>query len=366
MRTSHDRKGFPATDSRSCYAGTSSGQTSSLRKAQDLMTRQLRRPTKTGVGPRAEATVRAYRSDLRDIAEFVSDGGSTRSLDDLDDRHLFAYLVYLVRSGRSTSTIRRRLTALRSYVSDRQHPTLTVAGLHSMERRFLTSPAGPTSTLVISDDAIVREGLAALLGRQGVLTWPEVTSSAMFGGTAVWDYVLVWLPSRRGIDPFSSVDWVAAASTTGVPVVALYPTRITDLVRLRLAEAGARYALPQWWLANRVDELHQLLETATLPTRFHLETPLAIRQRLGLRLSGQLAPLLEAASEVDPAVWRSTAQEEAPRLGRSKVQRLRQIANDEAGIPPTTGRYSTAVRNAPTTPDWRDVRRIVRLAFNLS
>ena len=329
------------------------------------MPHQPRTLAGTTAGPRSAATARAYRSDLRDLSEFLTKWGNVSSLDELDGRHLFAYLTYLVRAGRTTSTVRRRLTSLRAYVAEHSHPQLSVDDLHRIEDRIMASADTQTSVLVVSDDAIVREGLAVLLSREGVLTWTDQTDQPVVGGTEVWDYVLVWLPSRRGIDPFGSVNWVAEASETGVPVVALYPTRITDLVRLRLSEAGARYAIPQWWLADRAEGLYQLLADADLPDRFHLETPLALRQRLGLHLSGQLAPLLAAAAELDPAIWREAVQEDAPRLARTKVQRLRQVASEVAGIPPPSGRYSTAIRNAPTTPDWREVRRVVRQAFNL-
>lgn len=314
---------------------------------------------------RSKATDRAYRSDLRAIADFWADMGAPVPLEDLSEGYLFAYLASLVKAGRSTSTLRRRLTALRSYVSDHDHGALTIDGLHALEDRILRSATSRTSALVVSDDVIVREGLAAVLATQGVLTWSDRTADAHHGSAAVWDYVLVWLPSRRGIDPYSSVNWVAAASPTGAPIVALYPNKITDLFRLRLSEAGARYALPQVWLAEKVEELPQMLATASLPVRFHLETPLAIRQRLGLRLAGELEPLLAAASEVDEDVWRAAAHEDAPRLSRGEIQRLRRIAAETAGIPPPIGRYSTAVRNAPTTPDWREVRRVVRQAFNM-
>lgn len=315
--------------------------------------------------PRAESTVRAYRSDLRDVSEFVAARGSVGSLDELDGRHVFAYLIHLVRAGRAPSTVRRRLTSLRAYVAEHSNTQLSVDDLHRIEDRIMASVDTPTSVLVVSDDAIVREGLAVLLAREGVLTWTDRTDQPVIGGGDVWDYVLVWLPSRRGIDPFGSVEWVAEASGNGVPVVALYPNRITDLVRLRLSEAGARYAIPQGWLAGRAEGLYQLLADAELPDRFHLETPLALRQRLGLRLSGQLAPLLAAAAELDPAIWRELVRDDAPRLTRRQVQRLRHVASDVAGIPPPSGRYSTAIRNAPVTPDWREVRRVVRHSFNL-
>lgn len=315
--------------------------------------------------PATAATARAYRADLRDLSGFCAQKGWPLELEQLDERRLFAYLASLVKAGRSPSTLRRRLTAFRAHVVEGGQQLVSVQELHALEDRLLKSAGSQTAALVVSDDTIIREGLAAVLARRGVLTWTDRTSDAIPGTPEIWDYVIVWLPSRRGIDPFSSVQWVAAASPTGVPIVTLYPGKVTDLVRLRLAEAGARYAVPQAWLSERVEELPQMLATASLPVRFHLETPLALRQKLGLHLSGQLQPLLAAAALLDDDVWRPTRYEDAPRVNRNEMQRLRRIASVDAGIPPPLGRYSTAVRSAPTEPDWREVRRVVRQAFNL-
>lgn len=318
----------------------------------------------TPVRAASAATTRAYLADLRDIADFWAERGNGAGLAELEARHLFAYLAGLVKAGRSASTVRRRLTALRANVRQNGEPNVSVEALHELEDQILSLAGTQTTAMVVSDDAIVREGLAAVLAKQGVLTWADTTRTALASTGTVWDYVLVWLPSPRGIDRYTSIEWVAEAAETGVPVVTLYPGRVTELFRLRLAEAGARYALPQGWLSQRVEDLPEMLATATLPTRFHLETPLALRQKLGLSLAGRLAPLLAAAVELPEEVWRSPTPDVGPHLSRSQVQRLRRIASEDAGIPPPFGRYSTAMRNAPRTPDWRDVRRVVRQAFN--
>lgn len=329
-------------------------------------------PTSTPTEPRARldrlspATARAYAADLRDLHDFSVRMRLPVSLDQVTERHLFAYLASLIKAGRSSSTVRRRLTAMRANVADNGHGLLTVSGLHAMEDHLQKSLGTQTTALIASDDAIVREGLAAVLSRQGVLTWTDRVSEAVAGDSEIWDYMIVWLPSRHGVDPFASVEWIATASANGVPIVTLHPDRLTVLARLRLAEAGARYAIPQSWLSERIEGLPQMLSTASLPVRFHLETPLALRQRLGLELSGQLQPLLDAAAHVDERVWRASRHEDAPRVDRSEIQRLRRIAKIHAGIPPPSGRYSTAVRSAPTAPDWREVRRVVRQALNFS
>ncbi|WP_346027430.1 site-specific integrase [Arthrobacter parietis] len=310
------------------------------------------------------ATTRAYQSDLRDVCDFWERHGVAGGLDQLEERHVFAYLVSLMKTGRSPSTVRRRLTALRAWVTDQGHPAIAVDGLHRMEGSLLRSATSQTAVMIASDDAIVREGLTVILSQQGILTWAGDTRESLVGSAALWDYVLVWLPSRKGIDPYSSVNCASEAAATGVVVVALYPGQITDLFRLRLAEAGVRYALPQWWLSDRVEDFPQMITTATLPTRFHLETPLALRQELGFQLSGQLAPLLAAAMEVPEQVWRSYGFDENLVLTRSEVQKFRKIAAYQAGVPPSAARYSTGLRSASKIPDWREVRKVVRQSFN--
>ncbi|WP_040796463.1 hypothetical protein [Nocardia higoensis] len=290
--------------------------------------------------------------------------GCPVDIDELAEHHLFTWLAGLLKAGRDISALRRALEALRPVV-ERGHPVLSAQTLHRIDGAVLAVTTH-TTALVVSADPIVRSGLAATLTEQGVMTWPKRLDDAVPQAAVAWSYVFVWLPSPRGIDPNSSVGWIAEAAPTGVPVIAVHPSSITELFRLRLAEAGTRYVLSQRWLAEHAGELAHMLSNAELPEQFHLETPLALRQRLGLRLSGQLAPLLEAAAELDADVWRTAPDEPAPTVARSDIKRLRTIACEEAGIPPPFGRYSTAMRNAPKTPDWRDVQRVVRQSLNLA
>ncbi|WP_130013924.1 hypothetical protein [Serinicoccus sediminis] len=247
--------------------------------------------------------------------------------------------------------------------ADRPHTSDSAEhALREIAGRLALLATSRTTVSVVSDDPIIREGLDTVLNRHGLLTWPSSVADAVTPSRGAWDYVLLWLPSREGIDPFASISHVARLSSSGVPVVTVYPGQITPLCRLRLSEAGARYALPQWWLSRHVESLSDTLARAELPAQFHLGTPLAIRQELGLGLDGQLEPLLDAAKQIPLEVWRNP-EASASMLARPQVHHLRGLAL-RAGVPLPLDRYSTATRKAPSTPAWRDVHRVVRGVFN--
>lgn len=322
-------------------------------------------PSGPPTSERSALTARAYATDLRDLMSFCESSGIAAQLDDLDDRRVFIYLASQVRHGAAASTVRRRITALRDYITTNGHPTLTVARLRAIHDKIVSARADSTFALVVSDDAIFREGLVAVLAGNGVHAWPDRVDDAVVGKSGLWDYVLVWLPSRRGIDPFGCIEWISGASEARIPIIALYPDSISQLTQLRLAEAGVRYAIPESWLSDHVADFPALLSNASLPTDFHLETPLALRLRLGLQPVGSLSKLLDAAAALRTSVWTAPLHELAPQVDRATILRLRRIAKDQAGIPPAPGRYSAAVRRAPSMPDWRELRRVVRDAFNL-
>lgn len=67
------------------------------------------------LGDLSSHTRRAYASDLAQVAEWCADRG-IGGVEELQVGHLVAYLVELRRSGRKSSTVRRRLTAIRKLV----------------------------------------------------------------------------------------------------------------------------------------------------------------------------------------------------------------------------------------------------------
>lgn len=71
----------------------------------------------------SDATRRAYLSDLADLAQWCAAHGLDWEGGQVGSRHIFAYLLGLARDGRTQSTIRRRLTALRRVVASAPPPT---------------------------------------------------------------------------------------------------------------------------------------------------------------------------------------------------------------------------------------------------
>lgn len=315
----------------------------------------------------SDATRRAYASDLADIEAWCLKRGLGGGVSELSTRHVFAYLVDARRRGRSRATLRRRVTALRTIASS-QLLTLAPSDLVQLEQRVLDALPGHASVLVVSDDPIIRAGLQAVLTGSGSVCWADSSEHLDASTATSWDYILVWLNSPRGVDPFGAItriDALGAEVTTRVPVVAVHAGRsLSPLVHLRLAEAGARYAVGHAWLSANLAGLAAMLAAAAVPQRFHLGTPLALRQSLGLRLSGELEPLLAAALQLPPRVWTGHLPQSQLPISRSEIAQLRRIALEQAGIPaPDFSKYATSLRRAPDLPEWPRVREVVRAAF---
>lgn len=324
-----------------------------------------------GGRPLSPATVRAYEGDINAVLGWCSERGIAPTLRELDARRVFSYCLELRRQGRSSATVRRKLTALRAELESGAlaDPAVSVAELFEIEKRVLRNAAHQTGVLVLSDDPITRAGLRVVLTETGALCWSDNVGSLDPATMTVWDYILVWVGTPVGIDRFGSVaqfNLIDPALTTSVPVVAVHSGVLHPVVRLRLAEAGFRYAVPHIWLASHLGELSGMLSTAELPVRFHLGTAFALRQELDLMLSGTLAPFLEAAISLPPGTWTAPhTQQELP-VSRHSVRSLRRMAHELAGVPaPEFGKYSAAVRRAPEWPEWSTVRVLVRAALGI-
>lgn len=324
--------------------------------------------TSLGLSP---SSVRAYRSDIDDVERWCLARGLHGGLTDLDRQRVFAYLVELARMGRSSATIRRRLSALRAWLTE---PTgarigLTREDLAGFESPLTSSATDRTGVLVVSDDPIVRAGLSSVLSQSGVLCWPQKTAEFDPATLTAWDYVLIWLDSEKGLDQHAAATAVRVLdleAITQVPVVAVYPGTISAVLRLRLAEAGIRYAIPHRWLSDNLGTLSESLKNADIPLRYHLETPLAVRQSLGFALAGDLGALLDAASRLPDIVWSSELPQSELPITRREIVEIRRIALGRAGIPaPDFAKYSTSLRSAPDLPEWSVVRRTVRAAWGM-
>lgn len=318
------------------------------------------------ISERSEA---AYLSDIRDIDLWSALHGQPTAVN-LSEGQLFAYFVDLVRRGRSASTIRRRLTAIRWHLENSPTGAVPENALRELEKRVLRGVAGQTGILVISEDAVIRAGLTAVLAESGVLCWSVDAGSTDIIALGCWDYVIVWIQSPNGLDQFGAINTIRALGAeiaAQVPIIVVHPAAVSPIVQLRLAEAGARYLVPQSWLSENIHELSSRLETADVPLRFHLETPFALRHKLGFRLIGNLGALLDEAALVGPTVWTHNLPQDRLPISRSQITRLRRAGLELAGIPvPDETRYSTAFRDAPALTDWASIRRVVREAWGLN
>lgn len=292
-----------------------------------------------------------------------------REIGGLDARRVFAHCVELRRQGRTPATIRRRLAAIGASEVGVGHPGISVGLSPQMRGRLLNADASRASVLVLSDDSITRLGLWASVSETSALCWADPVAEMDAATMTVWDYALVWVSVPRGMDRYGAIpsfDALDDAVATALPIIGIYTGDLPLLVRLRLSEAGFRYAIPHSWISTNLHRLSELLTVADLPTRFHLETPLALRQRLGLSLSGRIATLLTPAAAFSREVWTSPVPQSQLPISRREIAHLRAIAVEKAGIPaPDFRRYATSTRRAPEAPEWGVVREVVRVSLGL-
>ena len=319
----------------------------------------------TGLSP---ATRRMYEADFADFRAWCA-AHAVGEFDVLAARHIFAYLVDVRRRGRSPATIRRRMTALRRIADSVWPDTLWPEFAHA-EHRLLDAHPAQASVLVVSDDPIIRSGLRAVLTESGAVCWADSTAHLEVSTATSWDYILVWMNSPRGVDLFGAVSGIKKLGTpitTRVPIVAVHAGQVNRVLQLRLAEAGARYAVPHLWLSKNLLALADLLSAAEVPLKFHLETPLALRQSMNLRLNGDLEILLDAACKFPKEVWTGQLPQSHLPISRAEIARLRRIALEHGGIPsPEFSKYANSLKRPPETPEWPRVREIIQLAFGLS
>jgi integrase/recombinase XerC len=65
---------------------------------------------------RSEHTIRAYRSDVHSLLQFLEDDCGVRTLGDIGLRHLRSWLAALARGGAARSTVARRSAAARTFL----------------------------------------------------------------------------------------------------------------------------------------------------------------------------------------------------------------------------------------------------------
>lgn len=198
----------------------------------------------------------------------------------------------------------------------------------------------------------------------GAVSWAEGLDGIDPNIISVWDYVLIWINSSNGSDRFGAISRLATLSQevkTAITLIGVHGTHVNAVVQLRLAEAGFRYLVPHSWLSGNLAHLPDLLSSASIPIRFHLSTPLALRESLGLNLSGELAKLVDAASSLPEAVWLCRKLSPNEELTRATINQVRAIALHSAGVrAPDFTKYATSVRRPPELPEWPRVRELLR------
>lgn len=321
---------------------------------------------------RSKATLRAYESDIRDMVAWCDRHDVGPGLEGLDERRLLAYVLDQLRSKRSPATVKRRLTSYAAAIVKTGQPRSTRflrTALDRLDAREGTEVVPPLGILILANDPIVRAGLTAVLGQKGILSWADPIDDVDYRTLSSWDYVIVWLSRRGHPDRYSAISRlgeIPANIAATVPLLAVNAQPTGAFIRLRLAEAGVRYLLPQAWCVENLDLLLDCLERGDIPLDYHLPTPLALRQRLSLSLEGSLEPLMKAARALPEEVWDgSTALQHLP-LTRARVQAFRRMAHEISGVPaPRFSTYASSLRGAPTLPSWGTVQSVVREAFGI-
>lgn len=219
---------------------------------------------------------------------------------------------------------------------------------------------------MVADDVIVRRGLIATAlrcsGEIGLCATSAV-STVLEGrrSGAQYDYAVVLIESRRGLDRLTGIDVARALLDTASvrSLVAVARGDTTALVQLRAREAGFEFLVPYEAVSSSPDSFLRGV-TGSLPEKWRLATQWELREHLGYRWTGSVSSLLGAAALVPNEVWTTDlAQQELP-VDRRTIRALREAAAG-AGLPaPDFRRYATSTRSAPVLPEWSRVRSTVR------
>lgn len=242
-----------------------------------------------------------------------------------------------------------------------------------MIRTLQTDETGATSLLIVSDDMLVRVGLEVAAHSSGIADTSS-TDLLRLGdgaeGLATFDYALVHIwPADGDLDRLRAVDAVAllaqrSLASTVIVIASLVPK---PLVSLRLAEAGCGFAFPYSVVRGDPESLFEAMRSGELDNRFALPTQWAIRQSLGLRWNGEVAPFLAFARTLPARVWTTDLPLSRLGLARSVFREVQLAARDVAGMPePAFSRYASSLRKPPELPEWPRVRSFVRELWDLS
>lgn len=320
------------------------------------------------------ATLRAYRADLRDVRKWASSHGIDARMQ-FEDAHIAAYFAQLIGGGMLASTLRRRASALRfaqrpdSAMLLGEPVIATDADTQAIERSAVAALRHRTTVLVAVHDPILRAGLIATLADAGIFCWGGEPTGLPAAGVSSWDYLIVWLDQQDGIDRHAGIEVVrglGVVTTTRVPVIGVVRQRPNPYLRLRMAEAGVRYAVSHAWLSANIGVLPRLLVESDIPDRYHLESPIALRARVGMALGGDVGAFLDEARTLPRAAWESTRSRSALGIRRADVEQLRRLSAQVAGVrPPPERPYASPSRSGPLLPTWASIQTVVRRSFGV-
>jgi CheY-like chemotaxis protein len=208
--------------------------------------------------------------------------------------------------------------------------------------------------LVVDDDPWLRAGRRAVLEAADGVIVVDVVDHATAVVRAGWDDVDVVLVDAHDphaeFDHFAGVDVAARAraASSSIRIVVLSGHAFNDVLRLRMAEAGA----DEFHAHRDVDTADELVRIVTTPQAIGpgpAETTGAARARLGMAPTGSVNDGVRWAGEhlgaaaVDPSAAASGLSRRRTITARSKLAEL-------MGLEATP---SSAARR--TTPSWRDI-----------
>jgi len=321
-------------------------------------------------------TARAYRGDLRHLQSWLNASG--QAFLQLTDLLLFRYLLMLARHGYSPSTIRRRTTCLRAFVAYASAcgEVFSVDVDTAAERVRLSmrrDDGGATSLLVVSDDVLVGSGLEVAASSSGIADTSRRALEGLSEGVerlGIFDYALVHIwPSDGDVDRLRAVETVALLVLRGLAstVIVIASFDLKPLVSLRLAEAGCGFCFPYSVVRDDPGAFFDAMRSGEPDSRFALPTQWALRQSLGLRWNGEVAPFLALARTLPALAWTTDLPQSRLGVGRSVIRQVQAAARDAAGLPePSFSRYASSLRKPPELPEWPKVRSFVRALWALS
>jgi len=315
-------------------------------------------------------TARAYKGDLRHVQAWLSASG--QAFFQLSDRLLFRYLLMLAKCGYSLSTIRRRTTCLRAFVTyARECGEIVTLDVDTAAERVRLAmrrdDVGATSLLVASDDVLVASGLEAAASSSGIVDTSRRGLEELREGVqrlGIFDYALVHIwPVDGDVDRLRVVDTVARLVQRGLAstVIVIASFEPKPLVSLRLAEAGCGFCFPYAVVRDDPGSFFDAIRSGEPDYRFALSTQWALRQSLGMSWNGEVAPFLALARTLPARAWTTDLPQSRLGVARSLIRQVQGAARDVAGLPePAFRRYASSLRKPPELPEWPRVRSFVR------